>query len=172
MRSIQPQFPHPACFPRHWSRLGLHKFWTSLSPQVSVVDHCAYLLRTTPSNSTYSETVETTQREFQSSWSGPCTTTQPPLKSPSTKSTNLTMRANLEALVSLFVSLFTSCCYSKSMCLTNIVIESCEQRWNSTLESQVIKEALLSEMKAAHDLGLRYNVPVVLGDQVGCWCSL
>jgi len=50
------------------------------------------------------------------------------------------------------------------------VIESCEQRWNTTLESQVTKEALLSEMKAAHDLGLKYNVPVVLGDQVGVGC--
>ena len=49
------------------------------------------------------------------------------------------------------------------------VIESCEQRWNTTLESSY-KEALLSEMKAAHDLGLKYNVPVVLGDQVGVGC--
>ena len=51
------------------------------------------------------------------------------------------------------------------------VIESCEQRWNTTLESHdSYKEALLSEMKAAHDLGLKYNVPVVLGDQVGVGC--
>lgn len=31
--------------------------------------------------------------------------------------------------------------------------------------NEAVKQALLSEMKAAHDLGLEYNRPVVLGDQ-------
>ena len=33
------------------------------------------------------------------------------------------------------------------------------------MENQLVKDALLSEMKAAHDLGMEYNRPVVLGDQ-------
>jgi len=50
--------------------------------------------------------------------------------------------------------------------LGSIIIESCDIRWNATMENdQMIKDALLSEMKAAHDLGIEYNVPVVLGDQ-------
>lgn len=49
--------------------------------------------------------------------------------------------------------------------LGSIVIESCDIRWNATLENQLVKDALLSEMKAAHDLGMKYRVPVVLGDQ-------
>ena len=47
----------------------------------------------------------------------------------------------------------------------SIVIESCDIRWNATLESELVRDALLSEMKAAHDLGIKYNRPVVLGDQ-------
>lgn len=49
--------------------------------------------------------------------------------------------------------------------LGSIVIESCDIRWNATLENQLVKDALLSEMKAAHDLGIKYRRPVVLGDQ-------
>jgi len=50
--------------------------------------------------------------------------------------------------------------------LGSIVIESCDIRWNATMENnEAVKQALLSEMKAAHDLGLEYNRPVVLGDQ-------
>ena len=33
------------------------------------------------------------------------------------------------------------------------------------MESELVRDALLSEMKAAHDLGIKYNRPVVLGDQ-------
>lgn len=50
--------------------------------------------------------------------------------------------------------------------LGSIVIESCDIRWNATLENELfVREALLSEMKAAYDLGLAYRRPVVLGDQ-------
>lgn len=49
--------------------------------------------------------------------------------------------------------------------LGSIVIESCDIRWNATLESELVRDALLSEMKAAYDLGLVYQRPVVLGDQ-------
>lgn len=49
--------------------------------------------------------------------------------------------------------------------LGSIVIESCDKRWNATLDSELVKKALQSEMKAAHDLGIEYGVPVVLGDQ-------
>ncbi|KAL7553565.1 hypothetical protein ACHAWF_016863 [Thalassiosira exigua] len=49
--------------------------------------------------------------------------------------------------------------------LGSIIIESCDIRWNATLESELVQEALLSEMKAAHDLGMQYGRPVVLGDQ-------
>lgn len=50
--------------------------------------------------------------------------------------------------------------------LGSIIIESCDIRWNATLENEFVRDALLSEMKAAHDLGLKYGVPVVLGDQL------
>lgn len=33
------------------------------------------------------------------------------------------------------------------------------------MESELVRDALLSEMKAAHDLGIKYKRPVVLGDQ-------
>lgn len=49
--------------------------------------------------------------------------------------------------------------------LGSIIIESCDIRWNATLENELVRSALQSEMKAAHDLGLMYNRPVVLGDQ-------
>lgn len=49
--------------------------------------------------------------------------------------------------------------------LGSIIIESCDIRWNATLENELVRKALLSEMKAAHDLGIKYQVPVVLGDQ-------
>jgi hypothetical protein len=49
--------------------------------------------------------------------------------------------------------------------LGSIVIESCDIRWNATLENELVRDALLSEMKAAYDLGLAYRRPVVLGDQ-------
>ena len=49
--------------------------------------------------------------------------------------------------------------------LGSIIIESCDIRWNATLENDLVKSALQSEMRAAHDLGLFYNRPVVLGDQ-------
>jgi hypothetical protein len=49
--------------------------------------------------------------------------------------------------------------------LGSIIIESCDIRWNATLENDMVKSALQSEMRAAHDLGLMYNRPVVLGDQ-------
>ena len=49
--------------------------------------------------------------------------------------------------------------------LGSIIIESCDIRWNATLENDVVKTALQSEMRSAHDLGLLYRRPVVLGDQ-------
>ena len=49
--------------------------------------------------------------------------------------------------------------------LGSIIIESCDIRWNATLENDVVKTALQSEMRSAHDLGLLYKRPVVLGDQ-------
>lgn len=33
------------------------------------------------------------------------------------------------------------------------------------MENELVRDALLSEMKAAHDLGMKYQRPVVLGDQ-------
>jgi len=49
--------------------------------------------------------------------------------------------------------------------LGSIIIESCDLRWNATVENQMINDALMSEMKAAYDLGIQYQRPVVLGDQ-------
>ncbi len=49
--------------------------------------------------------------------------------------------------------------------LGSIIIESCDIRWNATLENELVKDQLMSEMRAAHDLGLLYERPVVLGDQ-------
>ena len=49
--------------------------------------------------------------------------------------------------------------------LGSIIIESCDLRWNATLENEFVRNTLQSEMRAAHDLGLLYDRPVVLGDQ-------
>lgn len=52
--------------------------------------------------------------------------------------------------------------------LGSIVIESCDLRWNASAsanEPEWLKKLMFSEMKAAHDLGMEYNRPVVLGDQ-------
>lgn len=50
--------------------------------------------------------------------------------------------------------------------LGSVIIESCDLRWNATLEgNEFIQNALMSEMRAAHDLTLEYGRPVVLGDQ-------
>lgn len=51
--------------------------------------------------------------------------------------------------------------------LGSIIIESCTLRWNLSLESEDwIKKLLFSEMDAAHDLGMQYKRPVILGDQL------
>jgi hypothetical protein len=49
--------------------------------------------------------------------------------------------------------------------LGSIIIESCDIRWNATLENEFVQDQLMSEMRAAHDLGMLYQRPVVLGDQ-------
>ena len=49
--------------------------------------------------------------------------------------------------------------------LGSIIIESCDIRWNATLENDLVKTTLQSEMRAAYDLGLLYKRPIVLGDQ-------
>jgi len=47
-----------------------------------------------------------------------------------------------------------------------VLIESCDLRWNTTLElSPILQSLLQSEMRAAHDLALAYERPVILGDQ-------
>jgi len=56
--------------------------------------------------------------------------------------------------------------------LGSVVVESCEVRWNTTMEilntprGQLLKPVLTSEMKAASDKAALYNRPVVLGDQL------
>lgn len=56
--------------------------------------------------------------------------------------------------------------------LGSVVVESCEVRWNSTMEilstprGQFLKPVLTSEMKAASDRAVSYNRPVILGDQL------
>uniref|UniRef100_A0A7R9ZAD2 TraB domain-containing protein n=1 Tax=Pseudictyota dubia TaxID=2749911 RepID=A0A7R9ZAD2_9STRA len=56
--------------------------------------------------------------------------------------------------------------------LGSVVVESCEVRWNTTMEilntprGQFLKPVLTSEMKAASDKAVAYNRPVVLGDQL------
>jgi len=56
--------------------------------------------------------------------------------------------------------------------LGSVVVESCEIRWNTTMEilntprGQFLKPVLTSEMKAASDKAASYNRPVVLGDQL------
>lgn len=50
--------------------------------------------------------------------------------------------------------------------LGSVLIESCDVRWNSTLAlPPKISRFLESEMRTGYELGLQYNVPVVLGDQ-------
>ena len=56
--------------------------------------------------------------------------------------------------------------------LGSVVVESCEVRWNTTMEilntprGQLLKPVLTSEMKVACDTAVSYNRPVVLGDQL------
>ena len=56
--------------------------------------------------------------------------------------------------------------------LGSVVVESCEIRWNTTMEilntprGKLLKPVLTSEMKAASDKAAFYNRPVVLGDQL------
>ena len=56
--------------------------------------------------------------------------------------------------------------------LGSVVVESCEIRWNTTMEilntprGKLLKPVLTSEMKAASDKAASYNRPVVLGDQL------
>jgi hypothetical protein len=51
--------------------------------------------------------------------------------------------------------------------LGSIIIESCDIRWNSTMQMNptVAKALLNSEMRTAYDLALQYQQPVILGDQ-------
>lgn len=50
--------------------------------------------------------------------------------------------------------------------LGSVVIESCDLRWETTMEADpLVQKLLLSEMRAAHDLALEYKCPLVLGDQ-------
>ena len=50
--------------------------------------------------------------------------------------------------------------------LGSVVIESCDLRWETTMETDPrLQRFLLSEMRAAYDLALLYNRPLVLGDQ-------
>jgi len=51
--------------------------------------------------------------------------------------------------------------------LGSVIIESCDIRWNSTMaiDNSVVNALLKSEMRAAHDLALKYQRPVILGDQ-------
>ena len=50
--------------------------------------------------------------------------------------------------------------------LGSVVIESCDLRWNQTTSmNPFFQKVLNSEMRAACDLALKYNRPVVLGDQ-------
>jgi pheromone shutdown protein TraB len=50
--------------------------------------------------------------------------------------------------------------------LGSVLIESCDQRWNSTLQLNPTLSSLLnSEMRTAYTLAVEYGRPVVLGDQ-------
>lgn len=50
--------------------------------------------------------------------------------------------------------------------LGSVVIESCDVRWQQTQEmNPILQKVLHSEMRAACDLALEYDRPVVLGDQ-------
>lgn len=55
--------------------------------------------------------------------------------------------------------------------LASVLVESCDVRWNTTMEllktkrGQIFEPVLMSEMKAASDVAMKNNIPVVLGDQ-------
>ena len=55
--------------------------------------------------------------------------------------------------------------------LVSVLVESCDVRWNTTMEllktkrGQIFEPVLMSEMKAASDVAMKNNIPVVLGDQ-------
>ena len=50
--------------------------------------------------------------------------------------------------------------------LGSVVIEMCDVRWNATTDiSPIMRYLLHSEMDAAHDLALRWQRPIVFGDQ-------
>jgi hypothetical protein len=50
--------------------------------------------------------------------------------------------------------------------LGSIIIESCDIRWNSTMQmNPILTKALNSEMRTAYDLAMHYQRPVILGDQ-------
>jgi len=49
--------------------------------------------------------------------------------------------------------------------LGSVLIESCDQRWNTSTTPNIISGLLTNEMRAAHDVALERGVPVVLADQ-------
>ncbi|GFH48495.1 hypothetical protein CTEN210_04971 [Chaetoceros tenuissimus] len=55
--------------------------------------------------------------------------------------------------------------------LASVLVESCDVRWNTTMEllktkrGQIFEPVLMSEMKAASDVAMENGIPVVLGDQ-------
>jgi len=55
--------------------------------------------------------------------------------------------------------------------LASVIVESCDVRWNTTMEllktrrGKIFEPVLMSEMKAASDVAMEYNIPCVLGDQ-------
>jgi len=55
--------------------------------------------------------------------------------------------------------------------LASVIVESCDIRWNTTMEllktprGKIFEPVLMSEMKAASDIAVEYNVPCILGDQ-------
>jgi len=61
--------------------------------------------------------------------------------------------------------------YAKENKLGSVIVESCDLRWNKTMEiletprGALFEPVLTSEMKAASDMAMNYQRPVVLGDQ-------
>ncbi len=61
--------------------------------------------------------------------------------------------------------------YATNNELGSVLVESCNNRWNSTIQilnttrGKFLKPVLTSEMKVASDIAMKYNRPVVLGDQ-------
>ena len=53
--------------------------------------------------------------------------------------------------------------------LGSVVMESCDLRWNQTLqlykESPLLKKLLTNKMRSSSNISMTYNRPVVLGDQ-------